>query len=190
MLLATAAVGNYDLDRLRPVGEALELLNLGIRKHFAAHQQLNLNLITADHYYARALSTVVQLEDNYIVHRLSEALIDVSAGQASHLSGGESKNQPFTEYYKGLRKRSEFYKAASEIGIHLGGLKDSWISTLTEFSARFGMACEARHETYIPSSDVKNLAKSAHSLLINNPVPSAFTHIKEVTDALVFSEQG
>jgi len=176
LLLLTAGLGSYDLDRIKPVGVALELLNLGIKKHFSKDSIENMGLIVSDHYFATALNIVVKLDDNWIVGRLSDALQEVADGQV------------VKDYYSGLKSRCAFYQAACDIGARSSGLPRTLREAALEFSLRLGMAMEARNEMYVPQLELADLVKKAYNALTELPAPAVSDRIKEVTDAVVFSQ--
>lgn len=197
LLLLAACLGDYSLARLEPIGVALELLNTGVKKHFGANDGGNLDLIAADHYYARALDIVVSLSDNRIVRRLSDALSEVSVGQVLRPPDRPTKpsqlarqvtSGAFAEYYRGLTKRCAFYRAAAEIGAWSVGLPETLCLILAEYGTKFGLACEARHERYVPSVELAGLIRSAHNALTSLPNPAANDSFREVTNAVVFTQ--
>lgn len=88
--LKAAEAGVYDLAKLRPLAIAIELLNLGVSKHFGPGRpstaygapEANITLITADAYYVRALELVVTLKDDRMVKALCDALALASEGHS------------------------------------------------------------------------------------------------------------
>lgn len=126
----TADGGRSEPARLRPVAVALELLELGVKKHFLqppaagyGAPAANLNLITADYYYARALRLVVGLRDDRVVRVLCEALAEVSEGYAFPSEPGA------------VRRQDALTKAAHRLGCLMGGhrqYKESSLKTLIE----------------------------------------------------------
>jgi hypothetical protein len=126
----TAEGGRSDAERLRPVAIALELLELGLRKHFLASPaaaygstEANLNLITADYYYARALRLVVELRDDRVVLMLCEGLAEAAEGYAWPDDTGAP------------RRRDALAKAAHRLGCLMGGhreYKEATLKTMIE----------------------------------------------------------
>lgn len=188
LLVLTAGLGKYDYRWVEPVGVALELLDLGIRKHFGPDRCQNIDLITADQYYARALSLVAELNETMVVRYLSEGLMGVSEGNISYPQSERLKPGNLADYYRGLQKRCGLYGAASQIGVHLAGLNGPASSVLKEYGKRFGLACEARYEMRVPPLEIKELIKSAHEALINLPVLGSDKWIVEVSDVMAFPE--
>ncbi len=90
IMLKAAKDGHYDLQKLKPVAIALELLAAGVRKHFGAGQPVatygqpsaNIALVTADSFYVRALALVVSLRDDRLVKILCDALASSSEAYA------------------------------------------------------------------------------------------------------------
>lgn len=115
--LKAASGGTYDLEKLKPVAIALELLAVGERKHFGAGQPMapygqpaaNIALVTADSFYVQALALVVALGDDRLVKVLCDALAEVSEGYA-YLDAPEA-----------VAKQAAFDVAADRLGRILGG---------------------------------------------------------------------
>ncbi len=187
LLLMTAGLGSYDIEGIKPVGVAIELLNLGIKKHFSKDNVDNMSLIVSDHYFATALDMVVALKDNWIVTRLSDALQEVSDGQVIYPAQDKSKATQLKEYNTGLKSRCAFYQSACEIGARSSSVPRPLSAAVVEFGRRLGMALEARSETFIPQLELADLIKKAYNALSELPAPAVCERIKEVTDAVVFS---
>lgn len=119
----TADGGREAPERLKPVAVALELLELGVRKHFGdsgrnyGGTDANLELITADRYYAAALRLVVALQDDRLIKILCEGLAEASEGYA------------FPEEAGSARRRDALAKAAHRLGCHMGGHREYKEST-------------------------------------------------------------
>lgn len=101
--------GVYDIKRLQPVAVSLELLELGIRKHFGetaggyGSAGVNLALVTADLFYARALQLIVALGEDRLVRELCLALAEVSEGYAyPDADGSPARRDGFTGAAKRL----------------------------------------------------------------------------------------
>jgi geranylgeranyl pyrophosphate synthase len=198
LLFLTASFGSYSIETLRPVGIALELLTLGTKKHYQSPVS-NPSLITADYYYARALTIVAEQENSVVIRILSQALVDVSEGQVSAVSFDSPLDVVLKDYYKGLRKRCAFYRAAVETGSMLSGVSEEASFVLREFGERLGLAYEARSEISLPGifthfkekteertrREVKILAAAARKTLASLPPSSLCKHFEELADAVV-----
>jgi hypothetical protein len=98
--LKAASEGDYELAKLKPVALALELLAVGVRKHFGGGRPgvpygqpaANIALVTADSFYVRALALVVELGDDRLVKALCDALAAVSEGYAYPDEPGAADN--------------------------------------------------------------------------------------------------
>ncbi|MFZ3062977.1 MAG: polyprenyl synthetase family protein [Actinomycetota bacterium] len=198
LLLLTASFGSYEIETLKPIGVALELLTLGTKKHYPLPVS-NQALITADYYYARALTIVAGLGNSALIRILSQALMDVAEGQMMAVSFAGPLDVVLKDYYYGLRKRCAFYRAAAEIGGLISGVDEEVSFALKEFGERFGVAYEARSEISLPDifghfkekvedrtrREVKILAAHARKTLANLPPSSAAKHFEELADAMV-----
>lgn len=115
--LKAAAGGTYRTASLKPLAIALELLALGVNKHFGDGRPqepygapaANVALVTADAYYVRALSLVVSLDDDRLVKALCDALATVSEGYV------------YPDAPDAGEKQAAFDEAAYRLGSLLGG---------------------------------------------------------------------
>lgn len=120
-VLETAQDGDYDLAKLKPLVTAIELLALGICKHFGPGRpsttygapKANITLVTADAYYVRALELVISLHDDRLVKALCEALALASEGYA------------FPDGPDAAEKRAAFDTAAYQLGSLVSGMNVS-----------------------------------------------------------------
>ena len=118
LVLYKASGGAGDPIILSDVAAALELLRLGLLKHFSAKAARyglppeNTRLVLADAYYARALGIVVALGDTTLVRILCDALASASEGYAG----------PDNEESRSLRNSLE--KAAFTIGCYISGRQE------------------------------------------------------------------
>ncbi len=118
LLYRAADGGNVAAVSLLATATALELLELGLTKHFCpaeppAYGQpaANLALITADRYYAKALALVVALGDDRLVRILCDALAEASENYCQAPSGDAAP-------------RDALALAASHLGSLLAGQGD------------------------------------------------------------------
>jgi hypothetical protein len=115
--LKAAEGGVYDLAKLKPLAVAIELLALGVNKHFGPGRpataygdaEANISLVTADAYFVRALELVITLKDDRLVRALCEALALASEGYA------------FPDDPDAAGRQAAFETAAFRLGSLVGG---------------------------------------------------------------------
>lgn len=119
LLYKVADGGKAGAPALLATAVALELLQLGLRKHFDpatppvyGTPAANLALITADRYYAKALTLVVALDDDRLVRILCGALAEASEGYS------------FSDITGAARRRDALVAAAHRLGCLMGGHRE------------------------------------------------------------------
>ncbi len=119
LLYRTADGASAPAESLLATATALELLELGLTKHFKQAEPpvygltpANLALITADRYYAKALALVVDLRDDRLVRILCDALAEASESYSQGQLNGSSG------------RPGALAQAASHLGCLLGGQRD------------------------------------------------------------------
>lgn len=191
MLLLTANFGLYNFKTLKPAALALEYINLGARHHYQTADgrwQMadgNMDLITGDHYYARALSEVAPLKNNEVIRILSEALINVTEGEVCSVPQELPLDGALGQYYEALRKRCALYEAACDLASLLAELNESIIVVLKEYAVRIGLAYEAQRRREIAKKELVQLVSLAKDTLINLPAAVDYRSFKELADGVV-----
>lgn len=118
ILLNSASLGNYQSDELIPVAVGLELLRLAAERHYldidGQPTSSNLSLVTADYYYARAISLASRLNKGYVVERMVKSIAELAEIEASKEAGVDQDEEPDL---LGGDKHVGLFKAAAELGL-------------------------------------------------------------------------
>lgn len=133
VFLAFLSALRYESRYAVQVGLALELLDLAVACHypgmFASEAEKkgfpeNIDIITGDYFYSKALEAVGELRDPEIVRVLAKAIEDISEGISKY---SRIKVCSADELISELERLSALYRAAAAIAFHLsfGDSKDS-----------------------------------------------------------------
>ena len=90
LLFVTASLGTYRSEELRPVAVGLELLRLAAEKHYREMANLNagdnlqnLFLVTADFYYAQAITIAATVRKGFVVEHMVKAIAEIAGVEAA-----------------------------------------------------------------------------------------------------------
>ncbi len=134
LALCASEAGMPDGDRLETIAVSLELIRLAVARHYElSSSDEKFDLITADYYYARAISLASNMPSPRAVSSLSRAVVEIASAEASFSSG---KGRGIGE----ARKRAGLFAVAGELGGYVGGLDETALEALSEFSRQIGVA--------------------------------------------------
>ena len=133
LFLAAASLGDYRSEELRPVAVGLELLRLAAEKHYKEKADgsvsRNLSLVTADFYYAQAISLAAKLKRGYVVEQMVKAIAELASEEAA---GSKGETSFRSDVGVGL------FRAAARLGILLGNCRPDLAGTLDAFALSLG----------------------------------------------------
>jgi hypothetical protein len=120
MMFIIASLGDDEHEALIPSAVGLELLRLGIKKHYMqtveSARNRNLNIISADYYYAQAIDLVTPFGRGDIVACLAKAIADTA--EAAAIDRAPDNNIELSQIF--TEKSAGVYKAAVRLGLLLG----------------------------------------------------------------------
>lgn len=132
LLFAAASLGEYRSKELKPVAAGLELLRLAVEKHYRTEANngfaKNLFLVTADYFYAQAISLAAILKKGFVVEHMVRAIADIAEVESSRGKGEELNDG----------KSASLCKAAVNLGIKLGGCPPNLADNLVRFASLLG----------------------------------------------------
>jgi hypothetical protein len=124
IMLVSAGSNAWEQPALVPCAVSLELLRLGIEKHYQSQdnplRDKNLDIVSADYYYAQAIESVSRFGRGEIVSCLVKAIADVAESQA--VSSMADDGLELSDYF--IQKRAGLYLAAVDMGFLLNGDTD------------------------------------------------------------------
>ncbi len=202
LLLTSAKFGTYRLVELEPVAVGLELLNLGVKKHFprgvendSAQPSLdNICLVGGDYFYSRGISIAAQVNRSAIIECMSQAIVDITEAQAVNDEPLEFENMHDVLRDDGLwSKRAALHRAACKLGAILGQAEVEFSESLERFGQICGtmsVAVEAIQAGYMDSTGFDDrlvaLSEEAKKCLHNLPENEYKAYLIEVPDRLVY----
>ncbi|HEY3375007.1 MAG TPA: hypothetical protein VGK02_08110 [Candidatus Aquicultor sp.] len=151
LLFITASLGTYRPDQLRPVAVGLELLRLAAEIHYWGPRTCddrNLNLVTADYYYAYAIKLAATTNVESAISYMVQAIADITKGETM---------PDASKSYRG----ASIFETAVRLGVRLGECESAVADTL---HAAAVSCCELYHLQYDEVSDAGAKAEQARSL--------------------------
>ncbi len=148
LLLATGGLGRRDFEYLEPLAVGLELLEFGVKSHYqllfsgntADFRIGNLSLISGDYYYSKGISFAARLGRSDFVETMSQAIVEVTEGQAG-LAGIETYKEDdfFDKYGSSLSKLAGLCRAACKLGTSAGESDEGVSETINAFGDLVGI---------------------------------------------------
>lgn len=132
----------YDRKEALSAGLALELLDIAVLKHypgvfgrFAEEETIpqNIDIITGDYFYSRALEAVGRLKDPEVIRILARAIADISEGVEDYYY---KKNLSGEELVSIVEKLCSLYRAAAEIVVHFCSKKQEFSKEVSQLVER------------------------------------------------------
>lgn len=139
-IAASLGSNGSDIEALNPVAVGLELLRLGLEKHYdeplTASGSRNLYIISADYYYAQAINMATAFNRGDIVAHLVKAIADVAEAEVLRRTSADELDS--SQHYN--EKNAGLYSAAVRLGFLLSGNKDEQAqNVLIKYSALYAM---------------------------------------------------
>ncbi len=164
LLFAAASLGEYRSKELKPVAVGLELLRLAVEKHYRTESNdgfaKNLFLVTADYFYAQAISLAAALKKGFVVEHMARAIADIAEVESSR-GKGEGLNDG---------KNASLCKAAANLGIKLGGCPPNLADGLVRFASLLGRV----HQNRERAADALKLLPATQGRLLENLLSMQF----------------
>ena len=157
LLLVSASLGEYRSKELKPVAVGLEMLCLAVEKHYrtTANDSFarNLFLVTADYFYAQAISLAARLKKGFVIEHMVKAIADIAEVESSHDESTVNDD-----------KRASLFKTAANLGIKLGGCPSGLADALAGFASLLGRVPQNRER----AAGVLKLLPVAQGHLLEN----------------------
>lgn len=147
LLLTSAKFNQYSFDELEPAAVGLELLNLGVRKHYRKSDERslrdsnidNLSLVAGDYYYSRGILFASQLGKSLVVEIMARAIVEITEARA-FLNKLDVPIDDLSERHdRSLLKQAGLCGAACELGALLGKLDSKMSGGLKKFGESTGV---------------------------------------------------
>ncbi len=175
IFLFTARFGDYDFEKLKLVGEALELIEMAVEEHYLPKESSekkegassdefsdNLSLITGDYYYSRAIMLVAGLRDVSIIRVLAETVATIAEAMTFPPPVEGKPKEVVSRYLEWIDKMVALYVAAPRLGAYLSNLPEDLKETMEDFGRSLGGLFYANQ--YLPD----NLPDKVRETIIQN----------------------
>jgi len=156
-ILSARGGQNFDLERVLPIAECLELLHTASLMHDDVIDEADtrrgaitanakwgnqIAILTGDFIFAKAFSLVATKDyDSYIISRLVNLVCDLSVGE---IVQDESVYQAVTDeadYYSRIQKKTaDFLEVCAEVGALIGGMSREEARRMAAYGHAIGMA--------------------------------------------------
>lgn len=198
--------GNYDLEKLKAVAVALELIHMATLVHddviddaerrrgkltVKAKWDNQIAMYTGDYIIAQALSYITQLDNPRIHQVLSKAIVEMCLGEIEQIRALYQWNQSLRTYFLRIKRKTALLMAVS---CQLGGLVCDTSEEVTQALYRYGyyvgMAFQITDDILDFTGTEKQLGKPAGSDLLqgNITLPVLASFKDPVVRNLIISE--
>jgi len=156
LVLLSARIGTYDLDRLMPAAVAVELTHAATLVHddvidrattrrgrptVAASLGDEPAIVVGDYYFAKAYEQAADTQTPEVVTILAEAVMKICAGEVRQQAIRHHYDTTLDEYMPRIEaKTATLLSACCDIGALLGGLDEGVRSHLRDYGRLLGLA--------------------------------------------------
>ena len=156
LVLLSARIGTYDLDRLMPAAVAVELTHAATLVHddvidrattrrgrptVAASLGDEPAIVVGDYYFAKAYEQAANTQTPEVVTILAEAVMKICAGEVRQQAIRHHYDTTLDEYMPRIEaKTATLLAACCDIGALLGGLDEGVRSHLRDYGRLLGLA--------------------------------------------------
>ena len=156
LVLLSARIGTYDLDRLMPAAVAVELTHAATLVHddvidrattrrgrptVAARLGDEPAIVVGDYYFAKAYEQAANTQTPEVVTILAEAVMKICAGEVRQQAIRRHYDTTLDEYMPRIEaKTATLLSACCDIGALLGGLDEGVRSHLRDYGRLLGLA--------------------------------------------------
>jgi heptaprenyl diphosphate synthase len=175
LLLLSARLGDYALDRVLPACLAVELMHNATLMHddvidrspvrrgrptaFAAHGEA-LAIVAGDHYFSRAYELLAACGDTVNIELLAGALQAVCRGELAQQHDRFRYRLNEQDYLRRIEDKTAALLAVScRLGARLGGLDERQQESLTVFGSRLGAAFQVADDVLDYTGEEAQLGK-------------------------------
>ncbi|MGG4491968.1 heptaprenyl diphosphate synthase component II [Metabacillus idriensis] len=174
-VLLSAMFGEYDIDRVKKVAIALEIIHMASLVHddviddaelrrgkptIKAKWDNRIAMYTGDYLFARSLEVMTSLE-NIAAHQiLSKTIVEVSLGEIEQIKDKYDFDQNLRVYLKRIKRKTALLIAAScQLGAIAGGVPESIHKKLFLFGYYVGMSFQITDDILDFTSTEEELGK-------------------------------
>lgn len=143
-VLLAARFGHYDLERIKHVAVALELIHMASLVHDDVIDDADLRrgrptikakwsnrfaMYTGDYLFARSLERMAELDDPRAHQVLAKTIVEVCRGEIEQIKDKYWFEQPLRTYLRRIRRKTALLIAAScQLGALAAGARNRWLN--------------------------------------------------------------
>ncbi|USK32330.1 heptaprenyl diphosphate synthase component II [Bacillus sp. F19] len=174
-VLLSAMFGEYDIDKVKKVAIALEIIHMASLVHddviddaelrrgkptIKAKWDNRIAMYTGDYLFARSLEIMTSLE-NIAAHQiLSKTIVEVSLGEIEQIKDKYDFDQNLRVYLRRIKRKTALLIAAScQLGAIAGGVPESIHKKLFHFGYYVGMSFQITDDILDFTSTEEELGK-------------------------------
>lgn len=174
-VLLSGRFGEYDLERLKLVAAALEMIHMASLVHDDVIDDADMRrgkltvksrwddriaMYTGDYIFAKALTVVTRLEDPLIHKILSKAMVQMCIGEMEQIRNFFHTGQSVRDYLLRIRRKTALLFAVScQLGALAAGTSHKIANALYAYGYNVGMAFQIRDDILDICGTEKQLGK-------------------------------
>ncbi|MEN1969151.1 heptaprenyl diphosphate synthase component II [Lentibacillus sp. N15] len=185
-VLLSGQFGNYDIERMKTVAVALELIHMAtlvhddviddaeLRRGKPTIRQLYDNRVAmyaGDYILARSLETITSLKKNQAHHVLSKTIVDVCMGEIEQIKDKYDWNQQLRDYLRRIKRKTALLIATScKLGAIAADVPAGLANKLYQYGYYIGMSYQIIDDILDFTSSAQELGKPAGNDLLQGNI--------------------
>lgn len=185
-VLLSAMFGKYDINTIKKVAVALELIHMASLVHDDVIDDAEIrrgretikakwdNLIamyTGDYLFARSLQLITEIENPLAHQILSKTIVEVCLGEIEQIKDKFHFEQTYKTYLKRIKRKTALLIAAScQVGAVCAEVPDEWHKKLYWFGYYVGLSFQIVDDILDFTSTEKELGKPVGSDLLQGNI--------------------
>ncbi|MFC3038928.1 heptaprenyl diphosphate synthase component II [Virgibacillus xinjiangensis] len=179
-------MGNYDLERVRKVAVALELIHMATLVHDDVIDDASLRrgeptikslydnrvaMYTGDYILARALEEITSIKQPNVHRLLAKTIVEVSVGEIEQIKDKYNWNQNLRNYLRRIKRKTALLIATScELGGLVSGLHEQEAKKLYQYGYYIGMSYQIIDDILDFTSTEEELGKPVGNDLLQGNI--------------------
>jgi heptaprenyl diphosphate synthase len=198
-VLLSGHFGTYDLDRLKKVAVALELIHMATLVHddvidnartrrgrttVRAEWDNRVAMYTGDFIFARALKEITSIHDQEVQEILATAIMRMCLGEIDQIEDLFREKLSLKRYLRRIKRKTALLMAIScRLGALVSGAEPARVRRLAAYGYHVGMAFQLTDDVLDLTGDEKVLGKPAGSDLRQGNVTLPVIHALETVSS-------
>ncbi len=186
VLLAGHLGENYDIERVKTVAVAIELIHMATLVHDDVIDEATLRrgkptvkaqydnrvaMYTGDYILARALETITELDEIEIHQVLSKTIVEVCIGEIEQIKDKYNWDQNLRNYLRRIKRKTAILIATcSKLGAIVAGLSEKDANKLYKYGYNIGMSYQIIDDILDFTASASELGKPAGNDLLQGNI--------------------